>query len=82
MKTTITLYRSTDGWRWTMTDARNGRIIGASTEGYDRRAAALKNLARVTGCEFIIGTRERKDRYERTATFGPRPWSYATEFRR
>ena len=82
MKTAITLYRAPDGWRWQMTDARNGRIIGASTEGYAARSAALKNLARVTGCEIIISTRERKDHYERTATFGPRPWAYATEFRR
>lgn len=82
MKTTITLYISNDGWRWRMTDARNGRIIGASTEAYARRSACLANLARVTGCQFVIGTRERKDSYTRTATFGPRPWSYATEFRR
>ncbi len=49
MKTTITLCRASDGWRWQMTDARNGRIIGAATEGYDRRAACLKNLKRVIG---------------------------------
>ena len=82
MKTTITIYREHGSWRWQMRDARNVKIIGASTEGYDRRAACLKNLERVTGCQFSIGTRERKDRYTRTATFGPRPWSYATEFRR
>lgn len=29
--------------------ARNGRVIGASTEGYARQTACLKNLERVTG---------------------------------
>lgn len=32
-----------------MRDARNGRIIGASTEGYVRQSACLKNLERVIG---------------------------------
>lgn len=82
MKTTITICREHGAWRWQMTDARNGRIIGASSEGYVRRAACLANLARVTGCEIVIGTRERKVHYERTATFGPRAWSYTAEFRR
>lgn len=82
MNTTIAIYRTGEGWRWQMRDARNGRIIGASSEGYVRRAACLANLARVTGCEIVIGTRERKYNYERTATFGPRAWSYTTEFRR
>jgi len=76
MKTTITVYREHGAWRWQMHDARNGRIIGASSEGYVRRAACLANLVRVTGCEIVIGTRERKYNYERTATFGPRAWSY------
>ena len=82
MKTTITIYRARFRWRWTMTDTRNGRIIGASSEGYAKRKACLANLVRVTGCEIVIGTRERKYNYERTATFGPRAWSYTAEFRR
>lgn len=48
MKTIIRVYRD-DGWRWQMRDTRNGRIIGASTEGYTRQTACLKNLERVTG---------------------------------
>lgn len=48
MKTIIRVYRD-DGWRWQMRDARNGRVIGASTEGYARQTACLKNLERVTG---------------------------------
>ena len=30
-------------WRWNIV-ARNGRIIGASTEGFKRRKTAEKNL--------------------------------------
>ena len=48
MKTIIRVYRSR-GWRWQMRDARNGKIIGASTEAYMRQAACLNNLERVTG---------------------------------
>lgn len=50
MKTIIKVYKR-HGWRWQMRDARNGKIIGASTEpnGYTRQAACLKNLERVTG---------------------------------
>jgi len=51
MKTIIRVYRvaKLHGWRWQMRDARNGRVIGASTEDYARQAACLKNLERVTG---------------------------------
>ena len=73
-KTTITLYRAPDGWRWQMTDARNGRIIGASTEGYSERAAMLKNLARVTGCALVV--KGRKARYERTVDLRAAQWFY------
>ena len=48
MKTIIRLYRSR-GWRWQMRDARNGRVIGASTEAYMRQSSCLRNLERVTG---------------------------------
>jgi len=48
MKTTIVeLYKSKGQWRWRMTDARNGKIIGASSEGYKRKVDAVKNLNRV-----------------------------------
>lgn len=54
----ITLRRSSTGWRWRKAD-RNGHITGASTQGYSRRADALKNLNKETGNEFsIIGTRK------------------------
>lgn len=48
MKTVIRVYRS-KGWRWQMRDARNGRVIGASTEAYMRQSSCLRNLERVTG---------------------------------
>lgn len=48
MKTIIRVYRFR-GWRWQMRDAKNGRVIGASTEAYVRQAACLRNLERVTG---------------------------------
>jgi len=70
MKTTIALYRTGSGWRWQMRDARNGRIIGAATEGYDRRAACLKNLERVSGYTFAV--QGRQSRYTRTVTLGER----------
>ena len=40
--TRIRLYRSDGQWRWTAY-ARNGRVIAASTEGYTRRASAVKS---------------------------------------
>ena len=33
-------------WRWTLVAAENGNKIGASTEGYRRRIAAVRNAAR------------------------------------
>lgn len=48
---TITIYRDAAGeWRWSL-KARNGRIVGASTESYRGRGGALRNLERVTGFE-------------------------------
>lgn len=73
MKTIIRLYRSR-GWRWQMRDARNGRVIGASSEAYQRRAACLANLWRVTGASVRVGTRERKAIYTRCAGLGAREW--------
>jgi len=46
-KTVVELYKSKGQWRWRMTDGRNGKIIGASTEGYRAKAHAVANLNRV-----------------------------------
>ena len=34
-------------WRWTI-QSRNGRIVGASSEGYKNRGMCLRNLALIT----------------------------------
>lgn len=47
MKTKIALYKTKGGWHWRMTDVRNGKIIGASTESYKRRIDCVRNLDRV-----------------------------------
>lgn len=44
----VTLYRTSGGWRWRIA-ARNGRIVGASTEAYRRRDGAEANLQMITG---------------------------------
>ncbi len=41
-------------WRWTLT-GKNGEKVGASCEGFERRAGAVKNLKLVTG--ISLGTR-------------------------
>lgn len=41
------IWRAPDGWRWRLL-ARNGRIIGASSEAYRTRAGAMANFERVT----------------------------------
>ena len=33
---------------------RGGLIVGAATEGYKKRSAAVKNLTRVTGCPASV----------------------------
>lgn len=46
MKSNVDFYRegrSRRSWRWRVR-ARNGEIIGASTEGYSRRSGAARNL--------------------------------------
>lgn len=53
-------------WRWQM-KVDNGRIVGASTEGYSKRRLALENLEVVTGLLIYIVRRTRGDverRYE------------------
>lgn len=45
-------------WRWRLTDARNNRVLAASSEGYRDRADLVRNIARVTGLHvglFICG---------------------------
>jgi uncharacterized protein YegP (UPF0339 family) len=37
------------GWYWTLRCPYNGKIIGASSEGYRRRRDCVANLERVTG---------------------------------
>jgi uncharacterized protein YegP (UPF0339 family) len=47
-KSRVKLYRDKKNeWRWEITDFRNKKIIGASTEGYKTRSAMLSNLLRV-----------------------------------
>lgn len=77
MKTIISIYRTGEGWRWQMREATNGRIIGASSEAYQRRAACLANLRRVTGASVRVGTRERKAIYTRCVYLGPREWGHS-----
>ncbi|MCU0246381.1 MAG: DUF1508 domain-containing protein [Bryobacter sp.] len=34
-------------WRWTLRNARNGKIVADSAEGYTRRAAAIAMMRRI-----------------------------------
>lgn len=55
-KYTITFYRQAAPesgelqWRWSMES--RGRIVGASTEGYDGRQDCIENCSSVTGFPF------------------------------
>jgi uncharacterized protein YegP (UPF0339 family) len=50
----LTLYKAPNGeWRWKMV-AKNGRLVGASSEGYKKKSAAIKNLEIVTGWSFKL----------------------------
>jgi uncharacterized protein YegP (UPF0339 family) len=57
MKYTVTVYHdkvpTNAGWRWTIR-ARNGRIVGASSEAYRNRSASFRNLNTVTGLSFYM----------------------------
>lgn len=45
----VEVYQDASGeWRWRM-QAANGRIVGASTEGYINHADCMDNLYLVTG---------------------------------
>lgn len=48
MTLTATVAKDKRGeWRWTI-QSRNGRIVGASSEGYKNRGMCLRNLALIT----------------------------------
>jgi uncharacterized protein YegP (UPF0339 family) len=47
----ITVYRGADGFRWRMKHLSNGKVVGASTEGYVAEADCRHNLHQVTGWE-------------------------------
>jgi uncharacterized protein YegP (UPF0339 family) len=51
-------------WRWRVKSS-NGKIIGGSTEGYNRIGMAVKNLAFVTGVEARFPTTQptKQDRW-------------------
>lgn len=54
MNTKITIYKNRGQWRWRMLDARNNKIIGASTEGYKTKSAMFRNIYRVTGIHWLF----------------------------
>lgn len=39
------IYQAADGWRWRRT-APNGRIVGASSQGYTNRSDCIDNAKR------------------------------------
>lgn len=47
------LYEAKDGWRWRRT-AKNGEIVGASTQGYSNKADCIANAKR-NGCDCDLG---------------------------
>jgi len=47
---TLKVYKGVSGeWRWTLTSDKNGKIVGASTEGYKKRIDVFKNVNLVCG---------------------------------
>jgi uncharacterized protein YegP (UPF0339 family) len=67
----VIVYRSLNqDWRWQIT-ARNGRIVGASSEGYRDRKRAFENLRLVTSVRIIVPPNERRaQRFERPFSLG------------
>jgi len=62
-KFTVTLFRyNRNEWRWRM-KASNGRILGAASEGYKNRAAAIKNIRTVTGLDVKLYKGVRGDNF-------------------
>lgn len=45
-------------WRWKLT-GKNGEKVGASSEGFERRAGAIKNFTLVTGISIRVQGRVR-----------------------
>lgn len=45
MKARCRLYLAKDGWRW-QTKSLNGKVTGASSEGYVNRSEAVTNMLR------------------------------------
>lgn len=58
----LTIYGTPGAWRWRLRAAGNGRVIGASTEAYQRRARAYDNAVRVVG--DLVPVAGRDDVYE------------------
>lgn len=53
-KSHVLFYRSGKEWRWSIR-ASNGKIIGASSEGYHGRARCVANFNLIT-CDFVMPT--------------------------
>lgn len=51
----VIMYRSGNEWRWKRVST-NGRIVGASTEGYKRKIDAMENAYRQLE-RFILVTK-------------------------
>jgi uncharacterized protein YegP (UPF0339 family) len=50
---TIVVYASMDEWRWTR-KAPNGVTIAASTEGYNDKRDAMRNITRTQGGHYVV----------------------------
>lgn len=68
---TVTVYRGAKReWRWTI-KARNGRIVGASSEGYHDRRRAFENLRLVTSVRILaLPSEARAQRFVRPFCLG------------
>jgi uncharacterized protein YegP (UPF0339 family) len=52
---TITVYKTEEGdIRWTRRSAYNGKVIGASTEGYSRVRPAIANIERTQRAPYWV----------------------------
>ncbi len=51
MKTRI--YKSKDGWRWSVADRSNGKILADSGQGYSRKIDCVRGLERVTSGSLL-----------------------------
>jgi len=56
----VTVYEDAGGfWRWRIQNYRNKKIIGASTESYTKRAAAIKNLFTIGDAVYNLDVPKR-----------------------